>query len=202
MASFQGIEVLPGKEVGLKAGESDVFHLSMAALPHGSRGSATIYATVDGSTFAVATLNTDAKITQVGLDLIFPKAQDPVFSVKGSTKVHLTGYTQSMDDGDMDEEESELPVTKAMNKAALRDKIQKSIGKKDAEEEDEEDDEDDEEDGEIDEDGEEDDVDGIDEDDEEDDEEDEEEEPPRKGHRVEGGSRGGDRGGRGGRGRY
>eukprot|EP00758_Cryptobia_borreli_P012205 Tbor_TRINITY_DN5724_c0_g2::TRINITY_DN5724_c0_g2_i3::g.20459::m.20459 len=162
MASFQGIEVLPGKEVGLKAGESDVFHLSMAALPHGSRGSATIYATVDGSTFAVATLNTDAKITQVGLDLIFPKAQDPVFSVKGSTKVHLTGYTQSMDDGDMDdedmdeedmdEEESELPVTKAMNKAALRDKIQKSIGKKDAEEEDEEDDEDDEEDGEIDED--------------------------------------------------
>jgi len=152
MQQFAGYEVAPGKEVAVTGAESTIFHLSIVALPHSaSNAQATLYATVEGKTFAVASLNSKAKLNQVAVDLIFPKAQSPVFTVKGNSPVHLTGYSQEMEDdmgmmGEDDEDdfesasddEDELPITKATKKEVVQKKAAPAAAPAAAEESDEE----------------------------------------------------------------
>lgn len=134
MSKFYAIEAAPAKETKpVFNAPSEIFHLSIIAIPAGSQGHATLYATIDGSTFAVATVDSAKGILQVTVDMILPASQKPVLTVKGNTKLHLSGYVDDMnemggapaddeedfsDDGDSEEDESEgsdneLPVTKA-----------------------------------------------------------------------------------------
>ena len=136
MQQFAGYEVAPGQEVAVTGADSTIFHLSIVALPHSANNAqATLYATVEGKTFAVASLNSKAKLNQVAVDLIFPKAQTPVFTVKGNSPVHLTGYSQEMEDDMMGEgddfesasdEEEELPITKATKKEVAQKEVKKA----------------------------------------------------------------------------
>jgi len=164
MQQFAGYEVAPGKEVAVTGAESTIFHLSIVALPHSATNAqATLYATVEGKTFAVASLNSKAKLNQVAVDLIFPKAQSPVFTVKGNSPVHLTGYSQEMEDdmmGEDDEDdfesasddEEELPITKATKKEAVQKKaapVAAPVAEEEEGEEESEGDEEDDEEGDL-----------------------------------------------------
>eukprot|EP00744_Colponema_vietnamica_P004229 GILI01006350.1.p1 GENE.GILI01006350.1~~GILI01006350.1.p1 ORF type:complete len:257 (-),score=135.89 GILI01006350.1:132-902(-) len=132
MSKFYAVEAAPAKETKIVFGAiSEIFHLSIIAIPAGSQGHSTLYATIDGSTFAVATVDSAKGVLQVAVDMILPASQKPVLTVKGNTKLHLSGYVDDMsdmggapagedfsDDGDSEEdeesgEEMELPVTKA-----------------------------------------------------------------------------------------
>lgn len=131
MSKFYGIEAAPGKETKPVYGApSEIFHLSVIAIPAGAQGHATLYATLDGSTFAVATLDSARKIFQVSVDMILPASQKPVLTVKGNVKLHLSGYVDDMNDAGMpddedfsedgeseelseSDDETELPVEKA-----------------------------------------------------------------------------------------
>lgn len=165
MSKFYGIEAAPGKETKPVYGApSEIFHLSVIAIPAGAQGSATLYATLDGSTFAIATVDSARKINQVSVDMILPASQKPVLTVKGNVKLHLSGYVDDMndsgmpaddedfsDDGESEEgsesdEEAELPVekaTKALEANAAAKKAAAPAAEESAEEDEEDFDEED-----------------------------------------------------------
>ncbi|RNF06894.1 nucleolar RNA-binding protein [Trypanosoma conorhini] len=112
MQEFHAFEVVPGKEYTLALPPLHGFHLSVVSIPHAGKGRSTLYATVDGKSYAIATLDASQSILQNATDLIFNEAQKIVFRVKGNATLHCCGYQQELDAalqgaGDSDEEEEE-----------------------------------------------------------------------------------------------
>ncbi|CCD15101.1 unnamed protein product [Trypanosoma congolense IL3000] len=170
MSLFHAFELQPGRDYNLQLKPQYCFHLSTVSLPHGGKGRGTVYATVDGKSFSLATLDASGQVLHASLDLVFGKDQKVVFRVKGNAVIHCCGFQQEDDDAsvsDMDDissdgmdeelEDAEVPV-----KQMARNPAAKSSGAYDPTMEDEEtandddeDDMDDMEDGEMDDDDEE-----------------------------------------------
>lgn len=107
---FHAFEVK--KEYRLQLPENHCFHLSVISASSGLKengGRVTLYATVDGKTFALGTISTTeyppcASGLQIATDLIFTAIQEVSFHVQGGKSVNCIGYVQSL--GKEDDEES------------------------------------------------------------------------------------------------
>lgn len=112
MQRFYGFEVIAGKEHPLKLKAGDGFHLSLISLPHNCNGHCSLYVSVDGKTYAIATLDSKLNILQACTDLVFASIQNAVFHVNGSGRVNCTGYIQPL--LDEEDESSDEDDIKAM----------------------------------------------------------------------------------------
>lgn len=107
---FHAFEVK--KEFRLQLPENHCFHLSVISASSDLKekgGQVTLYATVDGKTFALGTISTTEYPSgvsglQIATDLIFTAVQEVSFHVQGGKSVNCIGYVQSL--GEDDEEES------------------------------------------------------------------------------------------------
>ena len=156
--------VSPNKEHKLEIPEGCGYHLSVVSLPRGANGKTTVYVSVDGKSYVLATLDSQQNILQVPTDLIFNYQQAVTFFSKGSATVHCVGYRQALDLDDdedtpfavqSDDSDAEraardvkLPVDAIENAAAAEENEQDE-----QDEEDEEEDEAEEEEGSVDHEG-------------------------------------------------
>eukprot|EP00343_Euplotes_focardii_P007295 CAMPEP_0205820550 /NCGR_PEP_ID=MMETSP0206-20130828/3206_1 /ASSEMBLY_ACC=CAM_ASM_000279 /TAXON_ID=36767 /ORGANISM="Euplotes focardii, Strain TN1" /LENGTH=161 /DNA_ID=CAMNT_0053115381 /DNA_START=27 /DNA_END=508 /DNA_ORIENTATION=+ len=108
MDAFFGFELVAGKEEKPKIPGDSVLRVSQLALPAGATERITIYVTVDGKTFAIATLDPKANVYHNVVDLIFSASQGFAMSAKGKGSVHVTGYLQATGDDDFGEEDGDL----------------------------------------------------------------------------------------------
>ncbi|KAH8613839.1 hypothetical protein ERJ75_000755500 [Trypanosoma vivax] len=106
MQGFRAFEVQPSKEYKMSLGDNCVFHLSTASIPHGGKGHGTLYVTVDGKSFAIATFDSSKNLLHSSTDLIFNDKQSVVFRVKGGTSVHCCGYEQQVESDVFADQES------------------------------------------------------------------------------------------------
>jgi chemotaxis protein histidine kinase CheA len=95
--------VSPNKEHRLEIPEGCGYHLSVVSLPRGTNGKTTVYVSVDGKAYVLATLDSQQNILQVPTDLIFNYQQTVTFFSKGSATVHCVGYRQALDLDDDDD---------------------------------------------------------------------------------------------------
>jgi len=149
--TFWGCVLKPGQKNKINISESDVLHLSQACLHQPAGGKNHLQVTAQGATYSIAILEKDKKEHET-FDLFFDSA-DTVFSCKGNSEVHLTGYIEPTDEGMEDSEEEELVAPRSSPKASPKAASPKASPKKspvappsdDDDEEDEEDEEEEEE---------------------------------------------------------
>jgi len=113
--TFWGCVLKPGQKNKINISESDVLHLSQACLHQPAGGKNHLQVTAQGATYSIAILEKDKKEHET-FDLFFDSA-DTVFSCKGNSEVHLTGYIEPTDEG-MESEEEELVAPRSSPKAA------------------------------------------------------------------------------------
>ncbi|KPI83499.1 RNA binding protein-like protein, partial [Leptomonas seymouri] len=160
MQEFHAFMVSPNKEHKLEIPEGCGYHLSVVSLPRGANGKTTVYVSVDGKSYVLATLDSQANILQVPTDLIFNYQQAVTFFSKGSATVHCVGYRQALDLDDDDEDtpfavgedDSDAEVT-AKNVRLPVDAVEDAAEAESASEEHEEHEEDEEEEGSVDHEG-------------------------------------------------
>ncbi|CCW72172.1 unnamed protein product [Phytomonas sp. Hart1] len=107
MESFFGVEVMVGKPLKPKIPDDRMLHVSQMALPAGARDSVTFRIVLDGKSFTIATLDPKRGVYFTRLDFVFNPTQKILFSADGPLdkgSVHITGFTQTSDDIEEDEE--------------------------------------------------------------------------------------------------
>lgn len=114
--AFWGCPLNPGqkKEADLKPGE--ILHVSQVCLHEAKPGKTYLQLEVKGTTYTVAVLEKD-KREHDALDLMFAADDKPKFHAKGSSPIHLVGYTEpELDAEELEEEKEAVQATKASPK--------------------------------------------------------------------------------------
>lgn len=99
---FWGCTIKKGNDHKFEAEDQAILHVSNAALGLNAKGTAAVFAKVDGKEFVITHL-TAGKTEHTSLDLYFRNDQEVTFGVKGEAEVHLSGYFEP-DHGDDEED--------------------------------------------------------------------------------------------------
>ncbi len=100
---FFGKEILGnGQPVKVAVAEGTTLHICQAALPATANGRTVLSITVDGTTFCIGTLDTNANLFQMPLELVVSAQQQLSFSAKGQSAIHISGFIEPVEDEDID----------------------------------------------------------------------------------------------------
>jgi len=116
--SFWGLILKPGQKHPVESAAGDILHLSQACLHQPKGGKNYLQVTDNEKTYAIACLEKD-KVEHASFDLFFSTGSC-IFSCKGDTEVHLTGYFEPEQDMGDESGESEDEVAVPVKKSPLQ----------------------------------------------------------------------------------